>query len=383
MLIMVFVSSILIFLDIGFFSVSFVFGILLILVSLKSNLRLLLPKGVIWFLVGFLVVAFLSILFSEINLSFRTGKVYIQTIYWFFLAAIVYNSYQFLNKRVLSKFVLFSSFILLWLYVIGFRYGMTQNSVAFSVIVFSPLGYYYLKGVWTKLGFGFLVIVLILFNGSRTGAIISTIQFGLILLFVVPGFVKYFKFAIIVIVVTLTLFNTDSIRKFTGKLIYPVNAEMSELLINYEYVMRNDKSWLIRKAQIQKGKQIFSEHPFLGIGYANFISYDINIDQSQIEADRYLADRSIKNRSAHNSYVALLSETGLLGFLLFAMFLIFIFRSFWLNFSNMKYSFERYVLVSFIGMIIYFYTVSSFMGTSSWIMYGLYAGASKIIFFKQ
>ena len=374
--ILLFVSATLIFLDLGIFSVSFIFGAALILITLSRKPALLKPKGLMWLLFAFLVIALLSLFFSELPLTSGHFKLYIQTVYWFLLAVIVFNLYPFINKRILSKYVLFSVFLLLLLYVLGLKVG-SQNAVAFTVIILAPLGYYYIKNFWFKMFFASLLVFLMLLNGSRSGAIISFVQSGLIILLTLPKFNKYFKTISIIFVLLIGLFTTETMLSTVGSAIYPYNDRLGELMMNTEYVLLNDMSWLQRQAQIQKGKQIFADNPVLGIGYLKFSDFDIKIDESKIESDRPL--RNIDNRSSHNSYINWLAETGALGFGSMIFFFISILTIFWKRIRYLPGQFESTLFVSFLGMLIYFYTISAYLGTSTWIMYGIIAGGASAI----
>lgn len=376
LIMLLFVSATLIFLDLGVFSASFIFGASLILITLSRKPALLKPKGMMWFLFAFLLIALLSLVFSELPLTFGHFKLYIQTVYWFLLAVIVFNLYPFINKRILSKYVLFSVFLLLLLYVLGLKVG-SQNAVAFTVIILAPLAYYYIKNFWIKVVFASLLVFLMLLNGSRSGAIISFVQSGLIILLTLPKLNKYFKTISIIFVLLIGLFTTETMLSTVGSAIYPYNDRLGELMMNTEYVLRNDMSWLQRQAQIQKGKQIFAEHPVLGVGYTNFLAYDVNIDEREIEADRSL--RNIDNRSSHNSYINWLAETGALGFGPMIFFFITILTFFWKRIQYLPGQFESTLFVSFLGMLIYFYTISAYLGTSTWIMYGIIAGGASAI----
>lgn len=381
LIILLFVSATLIFLDLGLFSASFIFGATLVVFTLMRRPALLKPRGIMWMLFVFLIVALLSWVFPEIELSGREIRLYIQTIYWFLLAVIINNLYPFLNKLKLSKYILFSTILLLVIYVSGFRMGLRQNAVAFTVIILAPLSFFFLRKLWLKILFAGILVFLILLNGSRSGAIISFGQSLLIILFSLPAVRKYMKTILVVAGMLVVLLTTETTLSLVGEAIYPVNPRMGELLTNTEYVLRNDMSWLQRQAQIQKGKQIFAEHPVLGIGYTNFVAYDIEIDESQIEADRSL--RNIDNRSSHNTYVSWISETGILGFGTMVIFFIIILVGFWKKIHLLAGTFESTLLISFLGLIIYFYTISSGMGTSTWIMYGLIAGGANLLSSKK
>lgn len=375
LIMLLFVSATLIFLDLGLFSASFIFGTGLIFITMLGKPILLKPQGSMRFLFAFLLLALVSLFFAEGAIGFRELKLYIQTIYWFLLAVIVHNLYPLLDKQKLSKYILFSTFLLLMLYVSGFRSGLTQNSVAFSVIILAPMSFFYLKKTWIKIGFAGLLVFLILLGGSRSGAIISFVQCVLIILFSFNTFRRYIKTFLVVLVVLITLFTSETTLSILGNIVYPYNPRVGELLTNTKHVMRNDMSWLQRQAQIQKGKQIFAEHPILGIGYTKFTEYDIVIDESQIDTDRVL--RNIDNRSSHNTYVSWLAETGILGLSTMVLFFLFILVSFWKTLHLLPGHFESTLLISLLGMLIYFYTITAHLGTSTWIMYGLIAGAAN------
>lgn len=381
LILLLFVSATLIFLDLGVFSLSFIFGASLIFICLAKTPWLLKPTGSMWFLFTFLGIALLSLLFAETPITGGDIKIYIQSIYWFLLATVVYNFYPLINKQKLSKYVFWSVLILLTLFVIGFRKGMSQNAVAFSVIIIAPLGFYFLKRLWVKIAFAALLVFLILLNGSRSGAAISFGQSALLILFSVPAFKRYMKLSLLAFAFLIAFFTSESTLGIIGNAIYNYNPRLGELMTNTEFVLRNDMSWLQRKAQVQKGKQIFEKHPVLGIGYTKFSEYDIVIDESKIESDRGL--RNIDNRSSHNSYINWLAETGLLGIGVMLGLFITILLTFWKNLNMLPNTFESSLFIAFVGMLIYFYTISAHLGTSTWIMYGIIAGGANALKLTQ
>ncbi len=373
LILLIFVSATLIFLDLVLFSVSFVFGITLIGYTLTYTPSVLKPRGLMWFLFVFLIVAFLSILLSELNFTEEQAIKYLQTVYWFFLAVIVYNLYPFIEKERLSKYIFFSVLLLLVLYIVGLKVG-SQNGVAFVVIVFAPLGFFFLKKLWIKAGFTVILVFLMLLNGSRTGALISSIQSILIILLSLPRLNRYFKTLLIAGLTIFAVFINETILEKIGGFVMPFNERLGMLMVDTQFVLHNDISWLQRQAQIQKGKQIFEKHPIIGIGYLNFVRFYIDIDESQIETDRKL--RNIDYRSSHNSYVSIISETGIIGFTVMILFYLINIVNFWKSTRIIGNTFEASVFISFFGMLIYFYMISGHLGTSTWIIYGLATAAS-------
>ena len=365
--------------DIGSVSASFVFGAVLILLSLKDFNFYFKPRGLTRLLLLFIVVALIGLVFSEVQATNTTLVRALQLIYWFFLATFVYNTYEYIDKILLSKVVFFSALLFIILDVTFI--DMSRNSVAFTVIIMGPLGYYFLKKYLFKLTYAILLVLLILFNGSRTGAILAFLQTVLFFFLFTPVLQKYIKLLLFSLIFFAISLNLNPLRTSLGKFVYPINQRVGELLINPDYVFRNDMSWLQRKAQVNKGLQIFKLHPLTGIGIFNFPQYEMDIDISNIETTRTL--RNIENRSAHNTYIALLAETGLPGLSLVIIIFFSALMPFIKQLNKLGSSFESCVFISFIGLLAYFYNISAFYGSSSWLIYGLITGSANFIKFKN
>lgn len=144
-----------------------------------------------------------------------------------------------------------------------------------------------------------------------------------------------------------------------------------------------DKSWLTRQLMIEKSKEIIAHHPYFGIGVGNFVRYQANID---VIFDRKYSrlingglDRSYYNtRSSHNSYIHILSETGVLGFLVFIWILVPLlyksFKSLYMGSIDDKNT----ILISIIGICIHFVAITSITGALSWFIIGsAYACSGK------
>lgn len=362
--------------DFGTISLSFVFGAALIITSLKDYRFFIVPRGLTSFLLLFVVVALIGLAITEVPATKTTPVRALQLVYWFLLAVFVYNTYEHLDKILLSKVVFIAAILFVSLDLI-FNFN-SQNGIAFTVIIMGPLGYFFPKKYFHKLIYVLLLMFLMLLNGSRTGAVLVFVQTILFLLLFTPRLSRYAKTLLFTILILAVNLNITPVRVAVGKMISPVNERVGELLINSDKVFRNDMSWLQRRAQVNKGKQIFKLHPVLGIGIFNFSRYDIDIDVSNIDTDRKMI-RNIDNRSAHNSYVAILSETGFLGFSAIILMFASALWPFIRKLNLIGGTFEGCIFISTIGMLVYFYTISSFFGTSSWIMYGLILGASAKI----
>ena len=360
--------------DLGSISLSFVFGAALIVFSLKDFQFFFIPRGLTWFLFAFVIIAFIGLAITEVPTTRTTVVRAVQLVYWFLLALFVYNTYEYFNKTLLSKVVFYGALMFIILDVTFV--SASQNSVAFTVIIMGPLGYFFLKRYSFRLFYALFLMFLMLLNGSRAGAALAFIQTILFFFLFTPRLNRYARVLLLTVIVLAVSLNLTPVRIAAGNLINPINERVGELLINPEEVFRNDMSWLQRRAQINKGLQIFEKHPVFGIGIFNFPQYGIDIDVSNIETDRSRI-RNIDNRSSHNTYVALLAETGALGLSAFAIMFLFALWPFYKYLNHIGSTFEGCVFVSFIGLMGYFYLISGLFGTSAWITYGLILGASK------
>lgn len=376
LLMAIFACTILIFLDVGFFSVSFIFGTILIFYSFGKDMSWFKPHGLMLWLTAYVIIAYISLVFTDVSFTGKHLQRCIQLLYWLMLAVFVYNAYPVINKFVLSRIVGISVVILILIDVTIMP--MTQNGVAFSCVILGPIGYYGLKRYWVKVIYALLLLVLMIFNGSRTGFVLCFCESVLFFLFFTPVLRRYVRLFLIFGVVLFFTLNVEMTRIAIGNIVMPLNERVGMLLKDPDAVFRNDTSWLQRKAQVEKGKQIFEMYPWFGVGFTNFVNYDVLIDISRIDMDRK-SIRNIDNRSSHNSYIGLIAETGIFGIgvvlLMFSSALIMFVR----RLNSLGGTFEACVFISLIGMLIYFYTISSFLGTASWIMYGMICGAAVFV----
>ena len=362
--------------DLGAISFSFVFGAALILLSLRDYKFFFVPRGLTVFLLLFVVVALIGLVISDVPAEKTTPVRAVQLVYWFLLAMFVYNTYEYIDKILLSK-VVFTAALLFIALDITFM-SISQNAVAFTVVIMGPLGYFFLKRYSYRMIYALLLLFLMILNGSRTGAVLAFVQTVLFFFLFTPRLNRYTKPLLLIVFMLAFSLNLAPIRIEVGKWINPVNERVGELLINPDEVFRNDMSWLQRRAQINKGKQIFELHPLLGIGIFNFPRYGIEIDLSNIETDRG-GIRNIDKRSAHNSYVALLAETGIIGLTTIVLMFGLASWPFIKKLNHIGGTFEGCIFISLIGLTGYLYLISGFFGTSAWLIYGLILGASATL----
>ena len=371
---LLFLSAMLVFINLGPVSISFPIGVFaLLFFSRRFRLRLF-SGSIVWLTIMF-ATGVLSCMISEIPFE-QDIYFLIQFFYWLLLTAMIGQMYPYIDKNALCKTIATGSLILGFVFLF-LRLG-SQNSVAFCLVVFSPLGIFGLKKRLFRVFYALLIIFIMFFNESRSGMAILSVE----MLFIFAKLYNIKNLRIIATGITLlfTVLFMTPLHTILGNAISPFNEEVGMLLSDPDAVMYSDKSWIQRRVQQQKGLQIFKEHPVIGIGPSNFSKLNINIDVSGIEnVDIKALNTAIKksdSRSAHNSYILMLSEFGLVGTISWAFFLIAFLRIAIRN-SKRFDGFEFALFVCVVGMSVYFYTISAFYGTFAWLFYGLMYGYTR------
>ena len=62
---------------------------------------------------------------------------------------------------------------------------------------------------------------------------------------------------------------------------------------------------------VQKGLKLFEESPIIGVGASRFRKESVELELSGVF--RFYSQSSFDRKSAHNSYVGFLAESGLIG----------------------------------------------------------------------
>lgn len=182
LLTLLFATSTLIFVKLGAVSLSFPFGLLLLLYVAITTLGKLKVTSKSKWLLYFILVGIISSTTSSFGVDYATVYFWIQLFYWLFLSTYVSNVYTKVNWTIISRVLAVCTILIgiLFLLVVP---GLTQNGVSFLMVLAGPLGLYGIKKRILKIGYVFLLLALILLNTSRSGAIILFIQIcGLLLL---------------------------------------------------------------------------------------------------------------------------------------------------------------------------------------------------------
>ena len=203
----------------------------------------------------------------------------------------------------------------------------TNANQAARYFVIALVFFYYLR-TKTKSSlqrFLYLLGILITFLGvfftvSRSGMLLLFGALGLILIFQ-PRVKNKVRLIVLVILALLGLsLFSDSILQIIRD-IFPAIQEGSDTVgLRYNLWRAGWKMWL--------------DHPIIGVGIGQYGSmlwrYMIGLEGP-----------TVHSAPPHNTYIQALSETGLIGFLLFMVMLIYAFRHLWPRSSNDNYENEQ------------------------------------------
>ena len=138
--------------------------------------------------------------------------------------------------------------------------------------------------------------------------------------------------------------------------------------------LRRDKPFLARQVMLQKAALLFEQNPVFGVGPGHFRSEPATLELPA--ALRHRTQDQYNRRSAHNSYAAVLAETGLVGALPFAILLLACTfggaRAVWRHCRRGEF-WAIPIYTGFIGMCLHLWTLSGLSGTAAWFVMGLVA----------
>lgn len=138
--------------------------------------------------------------------------------------------------------------------------------------------------------------------------------------------------------------------------------------------LEEDKSYVTRLLMNQKALRLFEESPLIGIGPSRFRKESIPLDIPLVLSN--LGQSHYDSKSAHNSYLGFLAETGLIGAIPLGILLItLIFKGGMSAYFLMKRKqyWAAAVYGGFIGMSIHMWVINSLTNSANWMVYGLVA----------
>jgi O-antigen ligase len=240
--------------------------------------------------------------------------------------------------------VLFSTFSPIVLALLfSRRLGGRWLAVLVAIIVWSAVAINSSRGAWISVGFGVVCFMALYLRAHprRIAALFGIIILGGLLagvLILAPG--KFMRA------------TSDRFDSFQD--------------------LDRDKSVNTRKMMVQKGWRLFLENPLCGIGVGGFTKAFVALDTDRTDVSQAAQNR----RSSHNSYIALLAETGLAGTLPFAVFWFSLaFRGYKaaVRLARQEEIWALGIYVGFLMMSLHLWVLTGLSTTGTWVIFGLAA----------
>lgn len=302
-------------------------------------------------------------------------------LYWAFLIIFLVYHRNRLNLNDLFKGLTFGLLLVIPYYfffqhsyfvsIIPFFARFSQNSFAFLLICFTPIAIYYIKSKYGKLA---AIVFIVTFSavgmlsGSRSSSILVFV--GSFFAFFLTGKVNLARTAfagitgILIIIVIQTNWGENMIKS--------LNPRTYDLIYNAETTFETDRSYLVRRALVEKGIDLFKRYPMTGVGLNSFGATTGNI-AGNFEGSAFVINKGIEQgKSAHNSYISLLAEGGLALIIPFALILFTLLIHFIRKFRSMP-DFYRPVFIGVLMMAIHLYFISAILNVFGWFLLGLAA----------
>lgn len=333
-----------------FLSLSTIFQLLILFMSLiiiLNNINILkifikINKYIIlWILLGGF-----SIIYSIYpSASFRR---FLSLISVYGLSLIIFYLFNSKNDKLkVLKIIIFSSFVP---YLVGFNHLIYQKS-NFS---YTSFGLARITSIFYNANvFGFFIVVniisiLILVTKDRSKTLIYYIYLLISILLLVNTFSKSAWIGLFGVLIYFTFFCKINIKRklllFIVVFSFVLILGLNELFLE-RFSYREESSWLWRLAQWEQGVEIWKHHPVFGVGLESF--YIPNLYLTSV----YGYSAYAFNADMHNDYLRILLETGILGLILWMLFIIrlFIIEFKMKNYRSLFFIFPLFFLITQFG----------------------------------
>jgi O-antigen ligase len=212
-----------------------------------------------------------------------------------------------------------------------------------------------------------VVLLAELVNASRGSWVATIIGLGaFILLFSITFPLRLPKIWVLIVILILSILGFTLVPEPQKARVYT----RTETFMN----LQEDKSYLTRKVMNQKGWKLFLKHPVAGVGPKRFIG--TTTDLRLPKRLRYRKVSYFDERSAHNSYILLLAETGLLGIIPHTVLLAWLIISGWkaaVFLARRREEWSLSLYASFVAMSVHLWSLAGITLTAPWFLYGFMA----------
>ena len=332
---------------------------------------------------------------------FYSAQFLIQFIYWLSITFFVVIYYKRINLYQISLWAFYAVICASFGYyvlpfsinieVLSLSTDITRNAFVFDLICGVPLCFFFMKSYFSKLWNNIILLFLLfvfLFTNGRSAAIIGILEFVLIIYILNSQYRGLVRFSFLSFIFIFIFIQTDYAQIYLDGVannFENVNPRFANLIRGEdEGDLEEDKSWLHRKLMVDKGLEIVNSYPFFGVGIGNFSYYDSRL-KSYMTYSR-LGAESIgyyNSRSAHNSYVQIMSEIGYMGLSVVILILVIPIYKLLKVFFTLQIDIEHLCLISILGMSMHFYAISAIYGALPWLVIGLAWGSLQNVVKKS
>ncbi len=318
---------------------------------------------------------------SVVDTNVNDGNVYSKGLavlpnylYWSLLVVMMANIRSLIRLQTIAKYTMMGVIATIIYYNLqpflsNLRFifnKLSPNSFSFILICFSaPCFIYLLKVKKSKiLAFSFLLVALfyLVSEGRRSGTMLVFLPCILALLFAKIE-IKNLFIGILFFLTSFGIMQTQSAED----LVKSTNPRIYGMLYESDNITTEDRSYLVRRLQVEKALLVFREHPLTGIGLNNYTNYDVNFEGNFEGAEFVVSKEGMNDKSAHNSYVSLLAEGGLFVMLPFLGLLVFNVFHFIIDY-NRRSQIENAYYWSFCAMCIHLYFITGIVNVYAWFL---------------
>lgn len=323
--------------------------------------------------IAFMLGAVLSTI-NSVNVQ-SSLQVFPNYIYWGFLIIFLSSHSANLDFRLIARASFWGVIIItIYYYIQSYLPDLpifvnaSPNGYSFNMICFAPLAITYLndkKGRKYALLLLTLLSLIQLMEGRRAGFVLVLVG-GFIVLYIQK--INFKQFAIIIL--TITSIPSILSLKVVENTFEKSNERIYGLIYKTTEIRKYDQSYLTRVAMLNKGLSIYKERPWTGVGLNNFSNFNAEINANFEGSHLILGQKNINETSAHNSYVSLLGEGGLLLLIPFIFLLLIIVFYLCTHFNSISEN-SLPIFVGVVGMMIHLYFISAILNVFAWYLLGL------------
>jgi O-antigen ligase len=307
-------------------------------------------------------------------------KINFQYIYWVIVALFIKTWIYSFDFYKISRSVFFALIIAVIYFKTANEYYVVYypNVFAYVLVLTYPIAAYYILKrfkLFFFVAFSIIFILSVMLAGSRTGFALIILEF---ILLIALGNSIHKKLTLVFLVSSIPFimfyslqFDIETFKYDIADSIEPYSPKIARGIRISDRLQEIDKSLLTRELMIEKGKIIFEEHPFFGVGPGNFTYYGADINPGAISEHLHRTVDSYNKTSSQNSFLMILSESGIFALTcILIIFVMILWRGLYYLFSfndNVKLN----IYYSFTTVLIYSVILVTTSGTLAWIFIGL------------